>query len=274
MSAYILVRWANEPKWDVYPLRSLKSVDLQCRLTDDYRYANVMTEPVDVEWTDGKCASAFVLAVGTAAAMERKRTKLAQAAPAEVPLTECTADPTEDSTTDKRKCSCSAAQHLEEAVQQVEKLEGRLEAAKKKVKLLKEELKEARQLLDVPKLVRKLVKATSAPPAATVVAPQVDIGNGVLVPQSLLARIKASAGKQPTRYARDLLRAVFTAKELAGSSLHGKACNARKDVATKKALDPQRLDAVLSFTCSEFGVSEKEIAGSLSSMLSRGQVAK
>lgn len=33
--------------------------------------------------------------------MERKRTKLAQAAPAEVPLTECTADPTEDSTTDK-----------------------------------------------------------------------------------------------------------------------------------------------------------------------------
>lgn len=72
-----------------------------------------------------------------------------------------------------------------------------------------------------------------------------DIGNGVLVPQSLLARIKASAGKQPTRYARDLLRAVFTVKELAGSSLHGKACNARKDVATKKALDPERLDAVL-----------------------------
>ncbi|KAH9366931.1 hypothetical protein HPB48_021415 [Haemaphysalis longicornis] len=116
----------------------------------------------------------FKIAKGTAAAMERKRTKLAQAAPAEVPLTECTADPTEDSTTDK-----------------------------------------------------------------------VDIGNGVLVPQSLLARIKASAGKQPTRYARDLLRAVFTAKELAGSSLHGKACNARKDVATKKALDPERLDAVL-----------------------------
>lgn len=274
MSAHILVRWTSEPKWDVYPIRSLRSADLQCRLNDDHKYAKEMTEPVDVQWKDDKYAPAFVLAVGTAAAMERKRTKLAQAAPAEVPTTQSTADLTEVSTTNKRKCNCSAAQDLEEAKQQVENLEGRLEAAKKKVKLLKDELNEARQLLDVPKLVRKLVKATSAPPAATVVAPQVDIGNGVLVPQSLLARIKASAGKQPTRYARDLLRAVFTAEELAGSSLHGKACNARKEVAAKKALDPQRLDAVLSFTCLEFGVSEKEISGSLSSMLSRGQVVK
>lgn len=47
----------------------------------------------------------------------------------------------------QRKCNCSAAQDLEEAEQRVQNLEGRLEAAKKKVKLLKHELNEARQLL-------------------------------------------------------------------------------------------------------------------------------
>lgn len=64
MSAHILVRWASEPKWDVYPIRSLRSADVQCRLNDDHKYAKEMTEPVDVQWKDDKYAPAFVLAVG------------------------------------------------------------------------------------------------------------------------------------------------------------------------------------------------------------------
>lgn len=273
MAAHVLVRWPNDLKWDVYPLRSLRSAELQCQLNDNPRFAKELTEPVDVEWKDGEFASAFVLAVGTAVAMERKRTKLVQAAPSDL-TTECASEPQQVATADKHKCSCSAAQDLEEALELVKNLEGQLEAADKKIQRLKLERNEARQMLDVQKLLKKLMKATTAPPAATVVAPQVDIGNGVLVPGSLLARIKSSAAQQPTRFARDLLRAVFTAEELAGSSLHGKTCNAQKQAAQKKALDPRRLQAVLSFTCSEFKVAEKDISGSLSSMLARGQVAK
>lgn len=280
MAAHVLVRWPNDAKWDVYPLRSVKSAELQCRLSDNPKSAKELKEPIEIEWEDGKVAAAFILAVGTAIAMERKRTKLVQAEglasarPMEVPRSEHPLEPVEVSTTDKRKCSCGGAQDLEDVLELVKSLEGKLEAAGQKIKRLKQERNEARQMLDVPKLVKKLVKATSAPPAATLMAPQVDIGDGVLVPQSLLARIKSSAALQPTRFARDLLRAVFTAEELAGSSLHGRTCNAQKQAAAKKALDPRRLQAVLSFTCSEFGVSEKEISGSLSSMLARGQVAK
>lgn len=69
-----------------------------------------------------------------------------------------------------------------------------------------------------------------------------DIGNSVLI---WLACLKLSAGKQPTKFARNLLRAVFTAKELAESSLYGKPCNVKKDMPAKKALDSARLEAVV-----------------------------
>lgn len=67
---------------------------------------------------------------------------------------------------------------------------------------------------------------------------QVGIGNGVLVPQILVTRIKSSAALQPTRFVRDRLRAFFTAEELAGSSLHGKTCNAQSVGPTEAASRP------------------------------------
>ncbi|KAL1481089.1 hypothetical protein MTO96_050474 [Rhipicephalus appendiculatus] len=74
---------------------------------------------------------------------------------------------------------------------------------------------------------------------------KVDIGDGVLLDKKLLDRISLSTPTQPSKFARALLRAVFTAEELENSSLKGKACPANKDDPLKKALDKRRLDAVV-----------------------------
>lgn len=63
MTVHVLVRWPNDAKWDVYPLRSLKSAELQCRLSDNPKCPRELKEPVEIEWEDGKVAAAFILAV-------------------------------------------------------------------------------------------------------------------------------------------------------------------------------------------------------------------
>ncbi|XP_077536626.1 uncharacterized protein LOC144148979 [Haemaphysalis longicornis] len=261
---HVLVKWKDDDKWDVYPIRNIKSVEKQCMIADDPRVIKEMAcETVEVMWKDGEFAPAYILATGTAAAMERKRRRVAMASPPET-------------TAPKRKCSCGKEGELEAAQEKISSLEQELEAAKGKVKRLKEEREEARALVDVKKLVKKLTKAAESKPSAVAAAPveKVDIGNNVLVDTQLLARLKLSAGKQPTKFARNLLRAVFTPEELAVSSLYGKPCNVKKDVPAKKALDSARLDAVVSYTCATFGCPPREISGSLSTMLARGQFTK
>ncbi|XP_077545557.1 uncharacterized protein LOC144158523 isoform X2 [Haemaphysalis longicornis] len=150
---------------------------------------------------------------GTAAAMERKRRRVAVAS---LPAT----------TAPKRKCSCGkedepaqAKSELETAREKVSALEQELEAAERKVKRYKEERDEARAMVDVQKLVKKLTKAVDAfsagPSAVAAPVQKVDIGNNVLVDTQLLAHLKLSARNQPTKFARNLLRAVFSPEELA-----------------------------------------------------------
>lgn len=74
---------------------------------------------------------------------------------------------------------------------------------------------------------------------------QVDIGGGVTVEAVLLERLDTYCKGQPTKYARHLLRSVFSMEELQGKSLSGKVSNANKGTERKEGLDPVRLNAVI-----------------------------
>ncbi|XP_077536070.1 uncharacterized protein LOC144148408 [Haemaphysalis longicornis] len=98
---------------------------------------------------------------------------------------------------------------------------------------------------------------------------QVDIGGGVTVEAVLLERLETYCKGQPTKYARHLLRSIFSVEELQGKSLSGKVSNANKGTEKKEGLDPVRLNAVISYTCAKFGVALQVIKATLSSLVSR-----
>lgn len=73
---------------------------------------------------------------------------------------------------------------------------------------------------------------------------QVNIGGGVLVETTLLERLHSHC-QGPTKFARHLLRSIFTVEEMRGKSLFGKGSNANKNAVVKEALDPVRVNAVI-----------------------------
>ncbi|KAH6921535.1 hypothetical protein HPB50_002174 [Hyalomma asiaticum] len=73
----------------------------------------------------------------------------------------------------------------------------------------------------------------------------VSIGSGVLVERSGLDRLRTHCHGLLTKFARNLLRHVFSPEELQGKSLYGKGSNRHKDDPPKEGLDPARLDAVI-----------------------------
>ncbi|XP_065307913.2 BEN domain-containing protein 5-like [Dermacentor albipictus] len=278
MGDHVLVKWTTEDKWDVYPLRNIKSQEVICQLLDDPRSIKALaTEEVEVLWADNKYAPAYVLAMGSQVAMERRRTRLVAG---QLPQSSLAGR--------KRKCSCGLEdevdclkEELEISRAKVQELADKLDVASAKASRLKAKYADAKQLLDLEKMAKNLKKATqeltgamsvasSAP--ATLPVCKLDIGDGVLVEKQLVDRISLSAKHQPSKFARALLRVVFSPEELENSSLYGKVCRANKDAAPKKALDQKRVEAVVSYTCSLYNVGVKEVKGSLSAMLARGQV--
>ncbi|KAH8036064.1 hypothetical protein HPB51_017116 [Rhipicephalus microplus] len=199
MGDHVLVKWASEDKWDVYPVRNIKSQTVVCQLIDDPKCVSTLTnQAVQFLWKDDEYAPAYILGID------------------------------------------------------IKKMASNLRKA-------------TSQLTDS-------LSSAASPAPAIVPAAQVDIGDGVLIDEKLLERITLSTQTQPSKFARALLRAVFTVEELENSSLKGKVCPANKDAPPKKALDKRRLDAVVSYTCSLYKVSIKEIRTSLASMLARRQV--
>lgn len=62
---HVLVKWKDDDKWDVYPIRNIKSVEKQCLIADDPRIIKEMAcETVEVMWKDGEFAPAYILATG------------------------------------------------------------------------------------------------------------------------------------------------------------------------------------------------------------------
>ncbi|KAG0440715.1 hypothetical protein HPB47_016204 [Ixodes persulcatus] len=74
-----------------------------------------------------------------------------------------------------------------------------------------------------------------------------NIGNGVMVPATLLATLNKNYGFQPNKLTRHLMHIVFTVEERRGKSLNGKACNARKDIPAKQCIDKEKMDAIITF---------------------------
>ncbi|KAH7953628.1 hypothetical protein HPB49_010738 [Dermacentor silvarum] len=75
---------------------------------------------------------------------------------------------------------------------------------------------------------------------------KVDLGEGVLLDDATLTRLRRDAKNSAARFARGLLKVLFTADELENKSLFGRRSNAHKDAAQKEALDPRRVNAILN----------------------------
>ncbi|XP_064461673.1 uncharacterized protein LOC135371614 [Ornithodoros turicata] len=97
----------------------------------------------------------------------------------------------------------------------------------------------------------------------------VDLGAGVLVRQTKLTRLEQTYKDQPSKFARSLMRVLFTDEEMVNKSLFGLQANSNKDKEAKPALDPARVKAVLEHTSATFRCSEAPLKRSLSSMLQK-----
>ncbi|KAH7968998.1 hypothetical protein HPB52_013580 [Rhipicephalus sanguineus] len=76
-------------------------------------------------------------------------------------------------------------------------------------------------------------------------APKVDIGDGVLVDEGTLSRLRRDAKDSGPRLARGLLKVLFSPEELENKSLYGRKSNAHKNLPQKEALDVKRVNAIL-----------------------------
>ncbi|KAH7953380.1 hypothetical protein HPB49_007504 [Dermacentor silvarum] len=85
---------------------------------------------------------------------------------------------------------------------------------------------------------------TPAEPVDVAPAPKVDIGDGVYVEEGLLTRMRLDANNSGSRFARGLLKALFT-KELEGRSLFGRPSNVHKGLPQKEPLDSKKIHAIL-----------------------------
>ncbi|XP_037521333.2 uncharacterized protein LOC119398569 [Rhipicephalus sanguineus] len=248
MGDHVLLKWASEDKWDVYPVRNIKSQTVVCQLVDDPKYVTMLTnQTVQVLWQDDEYAAAYILGIGSQVAMERKRTRLV--------LGRASQSSPQDRSCGMQEELAMVKQELEESRARVGELAVELDNERAKRTKIRDKYNEAKELLDIKKMAKNLRKATSqladavssvaSPAPVTVPAAQVDIGDGVLLDKKLLERISLSTPTQPSKFARALLRAVFTVEELENSSLKGKVCPANNDAPPKKALDKRSLDAVV-----------------------------
>lgn len=217
-------------------------------MTEGNAINSLRNQTVMVYWKQGeKPAAATLLDFGTKRAMEIKRTQFAE-------------EPSGPSEPTKEKCGCNCKGEMEA-------LENENQALKRRIQEAENHYKSAKMVKKLEKGLRTLAELQQS--TAAVPNPKVAIGDSVFVDQHILDGLSA-ANMSAAKYARSLLKAVFTTEELKGRSLCGKKSNAHKDSPAKEALDPVRLQAVLNYTCSQYkGVALLALTTSLSSMLSR-----
>lgn len=150
--------------------------------------------------------------------------------------------------------------------QQIEDAEMKLEKLGRKVERLRSQRNEARQMIELGRIIDDAKDTACILTSAAIAAPvnKIDIGYGVLVDKVMLERLRLTTSHNPMKFARSLLRAVFTPAELASSSLNGIS---NTDPVPKKALDPRRVDAVVFYTCKLFRVDVSSVRLSLASLL-------
>ncbi|XP_072145854.1 uncharacterized protein [Dermacentor andersoni] len=162
-------------------------------------------------------------------------------------------------------------------------LQATVERLESELRQTKAQLQQARDCLDSSRMVRRLkhildqtigasgaIGGGSVEPGTVVSAPKVDLGEGILLDESTLTRLRRDAKNSGSRFARGLLKVLFSSEELENKSLFGRRSNAHKGAAQKEALDPRRVNAILSYTARHFDATTGEIKNTLSSMLARG----
>ncbi|XP_070377251.1 uncharacterized protein [Dermacentor albipictus] len=249
--SHILVKWASTEQWDVYETRRMVDVATATSIMKDATVVEALVgKTFKVLWKDGdEACDAYLVAAGEADKMERKRTKLATRAERN-PLT--------------KKTPC--CDHVSQ-----------IEALMAENAVLKERLREHKDLIDTSKMLKKLQRAvdklTSASEGAKPAEPeentQRDIGGGVMVSQATLTRLEQTYHDAPCKFSRALIRVLFTDEELANKTLFGRQANSHKENKVKPALDQTRVSALLEYTCSRFKCSDVKVKRSLGSMLQK-----
>ncbi|KAH7971600.1 hypothetical protein HPB52_000343 [Rhipicephalus sanguineus] len=236
---HVLVKWIDEESWDVYPIRDLADAAICFRLvTQENAIETLRGSMVAIKWNaDSPPAEAQLLDFGGAKLMERKRSQLVKEA--QKGFGGGQAAPVQKKRRLEGACDCEASRKVAELEVQVQELTEKLEAATNK--------QESCTLLgNAKELVEKLDGMLQAPRATAVVqAERVDIGGGVHVEKVVLSRLHAHCHNLPTKFARGLLKHVFTEDELRGKSLYGRGSNAHKGAPAKEGLDRVRLEAVI-----------------------------
>ncbi|XP_064462839.1 uncharacterized protein LOC135373684 [Ornithodoros turicata] len=138
---------------------------------------------------------------------------------------------------------------------------------------LRRKLEDSEEKYELGRMLRLMKKIVSQIeqllPNPTAEASKVDIGYGVLVEATTLARIESQCANTANTYARVLLSNVFGRENLIGKSLYGVQSNANKGSDAKPPLDREKLDAVLGYTCQKFRQPVGPIKNSLAAMLSK-----
>ncbi|KAH7964981.1 hypothetical protein HPB49_002726 [Dermacentor silvarum] len=229
---HILVLWKDEEKCDIHPITTVVDASIGLELMRDPCGAlkRLQSNFIEIKWDAAKpAAPAKILAVGNLASMEKKRNNCV-AACGNVPSSE--------------------SEDRDDVVEQLQATVERLESELQKTKV---QLQQTQDCLDSARMVKRLKlildKADSgeaAEPVAVVSALKVDLGEGILLDDGTLTRLRRDAKNSGSRFARGLLKVLFTAEELENKSLFGRRSNAHKDAAQKEALDPRRVNAILS----------------------------
>ncbi|XP_037510909.1 uncharacterized protein LOC119387547 isoform X2 [Rhipicephalus sanguineus] len=224
--SHILVKWATSEEWDVYPTRSMADVATATSIMKDTKVVETLTgKTFKILWKDNEApCDAYLVAAGEADKMERKRTKLAAQA---------------------KRSPSSAINACCEHVSQVEELKKENAALKMSLDAQKDLVDTSKILKKLQRLVNKLEASAPATPAQAQENMHQNIGGGVLVSRATLTRLEENFRDAPSKFARALLRVLFTDAELENKTLFGRQANSHKDQPAKAGLDQKRVAAVL-----------------------------
>ncbi|KAH7978033.1 hypothetical protein HPB49_004296 [Dermacentor silvarum] len=248
--SHILVKWVSSSLWDVYNVRAIADTNIGLRLLSDINAIEKLRgSVVAVNWKEGEpTADAELLDFGLEKSMECRRTKLVRMA----------------------QSATGSAEDVEEVPEVPLEKTSRQELSSVLVSFFlfpKLEL----SVLALPHNESNNLRMRPGSYESGQQMPKtslVNIGGGVLVETTLLERLHSHC-QGPTKFARHLLRSIFTVEEMRGKSLFGKGSNANKNAIVKEALDPVRVNAVIGYTCSKFATTTLHLKNSLSSMLAR-----
>ncbi|XP_070393869.1 uncharacterized protein [Dermacentor albipictus] len=257
--SHVLIKWIEEEKWDVYPISCIIDVAIGYRLyTDESAIEELRGTVLMCTWEKGKdAAPAELLDLGKPRALEKKRARLAAAAVGDIAAADdccLLSDASGTFSVDEGESVCTTCEQLRE-----------------ELAALKRRNRELEELHECHKMVKKLKKMIEDDVIGGCVkpCPKMDIGGGVVVDNAVIEGLRRNCPGAPAKFARGLMRHLFTAEELRGKSLFGRRSNAHPCAPQRECLDPVKVNAIIGFTVAEFQADPMRLKSSLSSLLSR-----